>query len=151
MVRLGIGLFGFDSTGVVQTQLQNTISLLSRIAQIKTVSNGETVGYSRKGQTLRDTRIGIINLGYADGYFRNFGNGAAQVYVKGQYAPTIGNVCMDMIMIDITDCKNIEEGDEVELIGAHISAADLANKANTISYEILTSISNRVQRVYWED
>ncbi len=151
MVRLGIGLFGFDSTGVVQTRLQNTISLLSRIAQIKTVSNGETVGYSRKGQTLRDTRIGIINLGYADGYFRNFGNGAAQVYVKGQYAPTIGNVCMDMIMIDITDCKNIEEGDEVELIGAHISAADLAAKANTISYEILTSISNRVQRVYWED
>lgn len=151
MVRLGIGLFGFDSTGVVQPQLQNTISLLSRIAQIKTVSSGETVGYSRKGQTTRDTKIGIINLGYADGYFRNFGNGVAQVYVKGQYAPTIGNVCMDMIMIDITDCKNIEEGDEVELIGAHISAADLATKANTISYEILTSISNRVQRVYWED
>jgi alanine racemase len=151
MVRLGIGLFGFDSTGVVQPQLQNTISLLSRIAQIKTVSAGDTVGYSRKGQTSRDTRIGIINLGYADGYFRNFGNGLAQVYIKGQYAPTIGNVCMDMIMIDITDCKNIEEGDEVELIGAHISAADLAAKANTISYEILTSISNRVQRVYWED
>lgn len=151
MVRLGIGLFGFDSTGVVQPQLQNTISLLSRIAQIKTVSSGETVGYSRKGQTTRDTKIGIINLGYADGYFRNFGNGVAQVYVKGQYAPTIGNVCMDMIMIDITDCKNIDEGDEVELIGAHISAAELAAKANTISYEILTSISNRVQRVYWED
>lgn len=151
MVRLGIGLFGFDSTGVVQPQLQNTISLLSRIAQIKTVSSGETVGYSRKGQTTRDTKIGIINLGYADGYFRNFGNGVAQVYIKGQCAPTIGNVCMDMIMIDITDCKNIEEGDEVELIGAHISAADLAAKANTISYEILTSISNRVQRVYWED
>ena len=151
MVRLGIGLFGFDSTGVVQPQLQNTISLLSRIAQIKTVSSGDTVGYSRKGQTIRDTRIGIINLGYADGYFRNFGNGVAQVYIKGQYAPTIGNVCMDMIMIDITYCKNIEEGDEVELIGAHISAADIAAKANTISYEILTSISNRVQRVYWED
>jgi alanine racemase len=151
MVRLGIGLFGFDSTGVVQPQLQNTISLISRIAQIKTVSAGDTVGYSRKGQTSRDTLIGIINLGYADGYFRDFGNGVAQVYIKGQYAPTIGNVCMDMIMIDITDCKNIEEGDEVELIGAHISAADLAAKANTISYEILTSISNRVQRVYWED
>lgn len=151
MVRLGIGLFGFDSTDIIQSQLQNTISLLSRIAQIKTVSAGDTVGYSRKGQTSRDTRIGIINLGYADGYFRNFGNGVAQVYVKGQHAPTIGNVCMDMIMIDITDCKNIEEGDEVELIGAHISAADLAAKANTISYEILTSISNRVQRVYWED
>lgn len=151
MVRLGIGLFGFDSTGVVQPELQNTISLLSRIAQIKTVSIGETVGYSRKGQTMRDTKIGIINLGYADGYFRNFGNGVAQVYIKGQYAPTIGNVCMDMIMIDITDCKNIEEGDEVELIGSHVTAADLADKANTISYEILTSISNRVQRVYWED
>lgn len=151
MVRLGIGLFGFDSTGILQSQLQNTVSLISRIAQIKTVSSGDTVGYSRKGQTSRDTRIGIINLGYADGYFRDFGNGVAQVYIKGQYAPTIGNICMDMIMIDITDCKNIEEGDEVELIGAHISAADLAAKANTISYEILTSISNRVQRVYWED
>jgi alanine racemase len=151
MVRLGIGLFGFDSTGILQSQLQNTVSLISRIAQIKTVAAGDTVGYSRKGQTSRDTRIGIINLGYADGYFRDFGNGVAHVYIKGQYAPTIGNICMDMIMIDITDCKNIEEGDEVELIGAHISAADLAAKANTISYEILTSISNRVQRVYWED
>jgi Alr-MurF fusion protein len=151
MVRLGIGLFGFDSTGILQSQLQNTISLISRIAQIKTVSAGDTVGYSRKGQTSRDTRIGIINLGYADGYFRDFGNGVAQVYIKGQYAPTIGNICMDMIMIDITDCKNIEESDEVELIGQHISAADLAAKANTISYEILTSISNRVQRIYWED
>jgi alanine racemase len=151
MVRLGIGLFGFDSTCILQSQLQNAISLISRIAQIKIVSAGDTVGYFRKGQTLRDTRIGIINVGYADGYFRDFGNGVAQVYIKGQFAPTIGNICMDMIMVDITDCKNIEEGDEVELIGAHISAADLAAKANTISYEILTSISNRVQRVYWED
>jgi alanine racemase len=151
MVRLGIGLFGFDSTCILQSQLQNAISLISRIAQIKIVSAGDTVGYSRKGQTLRDTRIGIINVGYADGYFKDFGNGVAQVYIKGQFAPTIGNICMDMIMVDITDCKNIEEGDEVELIGAHISAADLAAKANTISYEILTSISNRVQRVYWED
>ena len=151
MVRLGIGLFGFDSTGILQSQLQNAISLISRIAQIKIVSAGDTVGYSRKGQTSRDTRIGVINVGYADGYFRDFGNGVAQVYIKGQFAPTIGNICMDMIMVDITDCKNIEEGDEVELIGAHISAADLAAKANTISYEILTSISNRVQRVYWED
>lgn len=151
MVRLGIGLFGFDSTGILQSQLQNAISLISRIAQIKIVSAGDTVGYSRKGQTSRDTRIGVINVGYADGYFRDFGNGIAQVYIKGQFAPTIGNICMDMIMVDITDCKNIEEGDEVELIGAHISAADLAAKANTISYEILTSISNRVQRVYWED
>ena len=151
MVRLGIGLFGFDSTGILQSQLQNAISLISRIAQIKIVSAGDTVGYSRKGQTSRDTRIGVINVGYADGYYRDFGNGVAQVYIKGQFAPTIGNICMDMIMVDITDCKNIEEGDEVELIGAHISAADLAAKANTISYEILTSISNRVQRVYWED
>ncbi|MBL7788996.1 MAG: bifunctional UDP-N-acetylmuramoyl-tripeptide:D-alanyl-D-alanine ligase/alanine racemase [Chitinophagales bacterium] len=151
MVRLGIGLFGFDSTGTVQHQLQNTISLISRIAQIKTVLPTETVGYSRKGKVSRETKIAILNIGYADGYFRNFGNGLAQVYIKGQYAPTIGNICMDMTMIDITDCKNIEEGDEVELIGSHISAADLAAKANTISYEILTSISNRVQRVYWED
>lgn len=151
MVRLGIGLFGFDSTGTVQHKLQNTISLISRIAQIKTVLPTETVGYSRKGKVSRETKIAILNIGYADGYFRNFGNGLAQVYIKGQYAPTIGNICMDMTMIDITNCKNIEEGDEVELIGTHISAAELAYKAKTISYEILTSISNRVQRVYWED
>lgn len=151
MVRLGIGLFGFDSTGIVQVQLQNTITLVAKISQIKTVMQGETVGYSRRGVAQRDSKIAIINIGYADGYFRSFGNGLAKVFIKNQYAPTIGNVCMDMIMADITDCQNIEEGDEVELLGEHISIAELAQKTNTIPYEIITAISKRVQRIYWED
>jgi len=151
MVRLGIGLFGFDSTGILQSNLQNTISLISKITQIKSLKVGESTGYSRKGMVTKDSKIGIINVGYADGYFRSFGNGVASVFVKNQYAPTIGNICMDMTMVDLTDVIGVEEGDEVELIGNHILATDLAQKSNTISYEILTSISSRVQRVYWED
>lgn len=99
----------------------------------------------------RETTIAIVNLGYADGYSRDFGNGVGQVYIQNQLAPTIGNICMDMTMIDITDCSNINVGDEVEMMGEHISAEYLALKTNTISYEILTGISERVQRVYWEE
>lgn len=151
MVRLGIGLFGFDSSQSVQSKLNHTISLLAKISQIKTVTHGETIGYSRNGQTDRETRIAILNLGYADGYARRFGNGRAKVFIKGQFFPTIGNICMDMIMVDITDGQQIIEGDTVELIGVHIPIWRLAQIAETIPYEIITSISNRVQRLYYED
>lgn len=151
MVRLGIGLFGFDASLKIQHQLQNTVSLISKIAQIKQVELGETIGYARNGKISRNTTIGIINLGYADGYSRIFGNGKAMVYIKGHLVPTIGNICMDMIMIDITGIENIYENDEVELFGDHISIATLADIAKTIPYEILTSVSSRVQRVYFEN
>ena len=151
MVRLGIGLYGFDSSAEIQHKLQTTVSLITRIAQIKTLKAGESTGYSRSGLVEKETKIAIVNLGYADGYSRDFGNGVAQVFIQNQYAPTIGNICMDMTMIDISNLQNINIGDEVELIGQHILASDLAQKSNTISYEILTGISERVQRVYWED
>lgn len=151
MVRLGIGLYGFDSTDEIQFNLQTTVSLITKIAQIKTLQAGESTGYSRSGSVDKETKIAIVNLGYADGYSRQFGNGIANVFIQNQFAPTIGNICMDMTMIDITNCTNIEVGDEIELIGEHVLASDLAQKSNTISYEILTSISERVQRVYWED
>lgn len=151
MVRLGIGLFGFDSTDIIQSNLQSSFTLISKIAQIKKVIKGDSIGYSRSGRAHRDSLIGIINIGYADGYSRLLGNGKTQVYIKNQYAPTIGNICMDMTMIDLTECVGIEEGDEVELIGHHIPASLLAHIMDTIPYEIMTSISNRVQRVYWEE
>lgn len=151
MVRLGIGLYGFDNSQQIQSNLQTTASLISKIAQIKTLQIGESTGYSRSGMVHRETTIAIVNLGYADGYSRDFGNGVGQVYIQNQLAPTIGNICMDMTMIDITDCSNINVGDEVEMMGEHISAEYLALKTNTISYEILTGISERVQRVYWEE
>jgi Alr-MurF fusion protein len=151
MVRLGIGLYGFDNTDEIQGKLQTTVSLITKIAQIKTLQAEESTGYSRSGLVDKATKIAIVNLGYADGYSRSFGNGVAQVFIQNQFAPTIGNVCMDMTMIDITGLQKINVGDEVEMIGEHIIASDLAQKSNTISYEILTGISERVQRVYWED
>lgn len=151
MVRLGIGLYGFDSSAEIQHKLLSTVSLITKIAQIKTLKAGESTGYSRSGLVEKETKIAIVNLGYADGYSREFGNGIAQVFIQNQYAPTIGNICMDMTMIDISNLQNIDIGDEVEMIGEHILASDLAQKSNTISYEILTGISERVQRVYWED
>ncbi len=151
MVRLGIGLFGYDSTNVLQSELQNTISLISKITQIKKVTSNETIGYGRNGKLTRETKIAIVSIGYADGYARRFGNGRANVWIKGQFFPTIGNICMDMIMIDITDGNQIFEGDEVELMGEHISVNSMAEISQTIPYEIITSISNRVQRIYWED
>lgn len=151
MVRLGIGLFGFDSTHKIQSKLLNTVSLISRVSQIKKVPKGSTIGYSRNGKADQDRVIAIVSIGYADGYNRKNGNGSARVLIKNQFFQTIGNVCMDMIMVDITNGNNIQEGDEVELIGDHISVEEMAEVAETIPYEIITSISERVQRVYWED
>lgn len=151
MVRLGIGLFGISSSEAIQPSLLPTISLISKIAQIKHVPRGESIGYSRNGKVDRDSIIAIVNIGYADGYNRKFGNGRARVWMREQYFPTIGNVCMDMIMVDITDGNNIGIGDEVELIGHHIPISDMAAIAETIPYEIITSISSRVQRLYFED
>lgn len=151
MVRLGIGLFGIDSSLELQPKLQNTVSLISKISQIKKVSKGETIGYSRKGVLEKDSTIGIVNIGYADGYSRVFGNGKASVWIKGQKVPTIGNICMDMTMVNLTETNGIQENDEVEIFGNHISLTELAETAQTIPYEILTSVSGRVQRVYYED
>ncbi len=146
MVRLGIGLYGFDAAGTVDS-LQPISTLKSVISQVKPVRKGESIGYSRSGIAKKDGRIAILPIGYADGYLRVFGNGRAYVMINGKKAPTIGNICMDMTMVDITGIEAMA-GDEVLLFGKDPSIVDLAKWANTIPYEILTNISQRVKRVF---
>jgi alanine racemase len=148
MVRLGIGLYGVDSNEAMQQQLKNVSTLKTTIAQIKKVKAGESVGYSRKGIAEKDSIIATVRIGYADGYPRSLGNGIGKMNVNGNLAPVIGNVCMDMTMLDITGIP-AKEGDDVTVFGEKLPVAELAHWANTIAYEILTGISQRVKRVYY--
>ena len=145
MVRLGIGLYGVKPGTL---DLQAATALRSTVAQVKAVKTGETVGYNRKGKVLRDSVIATVRIGYADGYRRQLGNGAGQMWVRGQLAPVIGNVCMDMTMLDVTGIPRVQAGDEVEIFGNHIGIHTVAEQCNTIAYEIMTGISQRVKRVY---
>jgi alanine racemase len=149
MVRLGIGLYGFNES--FQDQLQTVARLKTKISQIKSVKKGESVGYGRKGKAETDLVIATIAVGYADGLNRLLSNGVGEVFVGGKRAPIIGNVCMDMAMVDITQIEGIKGGDMVEIFGDNISANELATKLNTIPYEILTSVSERVKRVFFVD
>ena len=151
MVRLGIGLYGIDSNGVFQNQLQVVQTLKASISQIKNVPQNETIGYSRRGILKRDSRIATISIGYADGLLRGAGNGQFSVYLHGQRAPIVGSVCMDMTMIDVTNILEATEGDEVEIFGSHIPVQQLATVLNTIPYEVFTGISERVKRVYFQE
>lgn len=150
MVRLGIGLYGVDSADST-TALETVTTLRSTIAQIRTVKQGDSVGYNRKGIVERDSRIATIRIGYADGFSRKLGNGQGQVFINGSLAPVIGNVCMDMTMIDVTGIPDIKEGDTVEIFGPNLTVQKVAEWAGTIAYEVLTSISQRVKRVYLEE
>lgn len=148
MVRLGIGLYGIDPyTGKI---INNVSSLKTTILQIHDVKAEDTVGYSRRGMLDRDSRIAAIPIGYADGLNRKLGNGRGYCLVNGQKAPYVGNICMDVCMIDVTDidCK---EGDKVEIFGENLPVTALAEWLDTIPYEILTSVSMRVKRVYYQD
>lgn len=151
MVRLGIGLYGVDSANEQQLLLQTVITLKSTIAQIREVAKDETVGYNRKGILRRNSRIATIRIGYADGYSRSLGNGNGYMWLKGKRAPVIGNVCMDMTMIDVTDIPGAMEGDEVEVFGKQVPVQELAAATGTIAYEIMTGISQRVKRIYVEE
>jgi len=151
MVRLGIGLYGVDSSAEMQEQLQTVASLRSTIAQVRSVASGETVGYNRKGVVSRDSKIATVRIGYADGLSRHLGNGKGKVWINGSLAPIIGNVCMDMTMIDVTDIQNLSVGDEVEIFGKHLPVQQVAAWSDTIAYEILTNVSQRVKRVYVEE
>lgn len=150
MVRLGIGLYGIDSSGL-QEQLRIVNTLKATISQIKTVAPGETVGYNRNGPVRRRSRIATISLGYADGFLRLAGNGRYAVSIHNQPAPTIGNVCMDMTMVDVTGIPAAREGDEVEVFGEKQPVQQLAAALQTIPYEVFTNISERVKRVYWQE
>jgi alanine racemase len=147
MVRLGIGLYGFDNTGNIRDKLTPIGKLKTNISQISHLKKGDSVGYGRKGRLHRDSRIATIAIGYADGFSRAFSNGKAQVYIHGHLVPVIGNVCMDMTMIDVTDVP-ASEGDEVIIFGAEHPLLHLSDAIQTIPYEILTNVSERVKRVY---
>ncbi len=148
MVRLGIGLYGVSSCG--NLQIKSISRLKTSVSQIRKIEAGETVGYGRKGLATQDSEIAVLPIGYADGYDRRLSNGVGKVYVKGQIAPVIGNICMDMCMIDVTGLP-VAVGDEVEMMGEHILVSDMANTIETIPYEILTGISQRVKRIYLQE
>ncbi len=146
--RLGLGLYGIDSR---DNHILNTVSTLkTTILQLRHVPKEETVGYSRKGILTRDSVIAAIPIGYADGLNRHLGRGHAYCLVGGKKAPYVGNICMDVAMIDVTDidCK---EGDTVEIFGEHLPVTVLSDILDTIPYEVLTGISNRVKKVYFQD
>ncbi len=147
MVRSGIGLYGFGNSDKENKNLKPIASLKSIISQIHMIEKGESVGYNRAYKALGFEKTATIPLGHADGIGRQYGNGKGFVTIKGKHAYIIGNVCMDMIMVNITDidCK---EGDEVVVFDSYSSAEALAQTANTISYELITSISQRVKRVF---
>ncbi|HYF33392.1 MAG TPA: bifunctional UDP-N-acetylmuramoyl-tripeptide:D-alanyl-D-alanine ligase/alanine racemase [Chitinophagaceae bacterium] len=151
MVRLGIGMYGIDSSGSDGLSLQEVSTLKSTIAQVKQVREGETISYGRKGIAEQDKVIATVRVGYADGYPRSLSNGRGKIWVNGRLAPVIGVICMDMTMIDITGIPDVKEGDEVIIFGKELPVKQVAEWAGTIPYEMLTGISYRVKRVYYQD
>jgi alanine racemase len=147
MVRLGIGLYGVSS---FSDRLNEVSTFKTRITQIMELNEGDTVGYGRKGIITSKKRIATLPVGYADGLPRSLGNGKVSFLINSEPAFTIGNICMDMCMIDVTDLK-VEEGDEVLIFGKDLSVNILARSAGTIPYEILSNISARVKRVYYRE
>jgi alanine racemase len=147
MVRLGIGLYGVDPTNQSQAGLQPVATLKTIISQIKSVPAGETIGYSRRGVAKSDMKLATIAIGYADGFSRSHSRGVGVVLVNGMKAPVVGNVCMDMTMIDITGI-DASEGDEVIVFGKELPITEVAARIGTIPYEVLTNTSERVKRVF---
>lgn len=150
MVRLGIGLYGISSDPTEREELQPVGRLRSIISQIKTVGKGESVGYSRSFIAQDNMRTGTVAIGYADGLRRVLSNGGGNLFVNGQAVPIVGKVCMDMCMIDLTGVE-AKEGDEVEIFGPNQTVYELADRMGTIPYEVLTSISQRVKRLYFQE
>lgn len=151
MVRLGIGLYGIDASHSNKLSLKPVATLKTTIAQLRKVDAGDTVGYNRKGKINKATVIATLRIGYADGLRRCLSNGIGKVFIKNKLAPIIGNIAMDMTMVDVTGVDDLKDGDEVEIFGTHISVEEVAANCNTIAYEILTGINQRVKRVYIEE
>ena len=151
MVRLGIGLYGVESDNLNELDLQPVATLRSTIAQLKYLKAGETVSYNRRGVVHRDSVIATVRIGYADGYSRRFGNGVGKMGVRGRLAPVIGTVCMDMTMIDVTDIPGVRVGDDAVIFGVPLPVQELAGWIGTIPYEVMTGVSQRVKRVYFQE
>jgi len=159
MCRLGLGLYGYNPMGPISpispigpiSTLSPVSTLKTTILQLRHVPKEETVGYSRKGVLTRDSVIAAIPIGYADGLSRHLGRGACYCLVNGQKAPYVGNICMDVAMIDVTDIPNVHEGDTVEIFGKNLPVTVLSDVLDTIPYEVLTAVSGRVKKVYFQD
>jgi alanine racemase len=151
MVRLGIGLYGIEIDHKDILDLHAVATLRSTIAQLKHVKRGESISYNRRGVVHRDSLIATIRVGYADGYSRQFGNGKGNMHIKGRMAPVIGTICMDMTMVDVTDIPGVKEGDEVIIFGPALDVEKVASWINTIPYEIMTGVSQRVKRIYFHE
>ena len=143
MVRLGIGLYGISNN----LKLNNVATLSTKISKIRTVSENEQIGYGISNISKNKITVGIIPIGYADGFSRTLGNGIGRVFINGVLVPTVGNICMDMSFIDLSNIDAVV-GDKVEIFGANNSIKEIAKSINTIPYEILSSISQRVVRIY---
>lgn len=148
MVRLGVGLYGIGSNENDRQHLQVASELLATVSQVKQVEAGESVGYGRSFVADYTMSIAVVSIGYADGFRRSLSNGVGEVSIRGKRYPVVGRVCMDMVMIDVTD-SDVQEGDKVEVFGQTISVYELSQKMDTIPYEVLTGISHRVKRVYF--
>lgn len=151
MVRLGIGLYGFDATNHLSSRLRNVSTLKTTISQIKKIKAGETIGYGRMGIANEDMTIATVGIGYADGLNRSLSRGAGKMLVKGNLTSIVGNICMDMTMIDITHISDAEEGDEVIVFGNELPVQQVSQWANTIPYEVISTISRRVKRIYFQE
>ena len=150
MVRLGIGLHGIGVTPQDQKHLRPVARLKTTVSQVKNIKKGESIGYSRAGVAKRDGKTATISIGYADGLNRLLSNGKGQFYIQGKPVSTVGNVCMDMTMLDATDTP-VKEGDEVIIFDEEHTVIDLAKELNTIPYEVLTSVSQRVKRIFYHE
>jgi Alr-MurF fusion protein len=148
MVRLGLGLYGVDGSHVLQNKLKQISALKTTIAQVRHVVAGDSIGYGHHTFAEKDMRVATVCIGYADGYPRTLGNGRAYMLIHGMAAKTIGSICMDMCMLDVSHIQDAKEGDDVIVFGKELPLTQLASWAGTISYEIMTSISQRVKRVY---
>lgn len=147
MVRLGIGLYGVSA--IDNGLLRNVVTLKSYISMIRDAKAGETVGYNRRTVLNRDSRIAIVPIGYADGVDRRLSNGVGRVLIRGSFAPIVGNVCMDICMVDVTNIPDAMSGDTVEMFGDRDPVWEMSRRIGTIPYEIMTGIGRRVKRVYF--
>ena len=150
MVRLGIGLYGISPDEAEQPHLENVSTMKSSISQIKLIKKGNTIGYGRSGKAKQEMKLATIPIGYADGLSRHLGNGRGHLMIEKKLVPVVGNVCMDMCMVDVSGL-DVKEGDEVTVFGKERSINDLAIEMDTIPYEVLTGISKRVKRVYFQE
>ena len=148
MVRIGIGMVGISSSSEIQKKLQNAVSFKTVISQISEVKYGDSVGYGRSFRSEKNTKIATIPVGYADGIPRMIGNTVGKVGIRNQLYPIIGNICMDMMMIDLENNDQIMEGEEVVIFNSKPTLTEFAKICSTIPYEVLTSISRRVKRIY---